>query len=335
MIKKISVLVIILFLIFSAIGGFLVSQKLRQIYARHKTRITVDAYASEYAALVYIAKNKGYFAKNGLDVKINDYEAGRLALEAFLAGGADMVTCADAAFVPKSFVHFDLKILAAIATFRTHRVIALKSHGIVKPQDLKGKKIGVTKESSGEFFLGRVLPSYYLSPQDVEVVDLKPSEIVKALLNGKIDAASAWEPHIYDIKKELADEIITLPSETVQDFTFLLIAKDNWLKDNPKAAKSFLKSLLQAEAFAVENPNEAKQIIQKQFNRDTAFMDYIWPEYDFDVTLTQSLVLLLEDVARWRIDNKLTTKTNIPNYLDFIYMSALEEIKPAAVTIIR
>jgi len=44
---------------------------------------------------------------------------------------------------------------------------------------------------------------------------------------------------------------------------------------------------------------------------------------------------LFEDQARWSIENNLTSASKIPNYLDFIYLDALEAVKPEVVTIIR
>ena len=60
-----------------------------------------------------------------------------------------------------------------------------------------------------------------------------------------------------------------------------------------------------------------------------------WQEGTFDLFLDQSLIATLEDQARWAIKNNLTNATKIPNYLDYIYIDALEAVKPEAVTIIR
>ncbi len=43
----------------------------------------------------------------------------------------------------------------------------------------------------------------------------------------------------------------------------------------------------------------------------------------------------MEDEARWAMKEGLTDKKEVPNYLDFIFMDALELVKPEAVTIIR
>ena len=61
----------------------------------------------------------------------------------------------------------------------------------------------------------------------------------------------------------------------------------------------------------------------------------LWPTFQFSVTLDQSLLLTLEDETRWAIKNKLTGRTNIPNYLYHIYLDALHAVTPEAVTIIH
>jgi NitT/TauT family transport system substrate-binding protein len=51
------------------------------------------------------------------------------------------------------------------------------------------------------------------------------------------------------------------------------------------------------------------------------------------LTLDQSLILAMEDEARWMISNNLTTEKTVPNFLDYIYAYGLKSVKPAAVTI--
>jgi len=51
--------------------------------------------------------------------------------------------------------------------------------------------------------------------------------------------------------------------------------------------------------------------------------------------LDQTILVSLEDEARWAMKERLTDKKEVPNYLDFIYVDALEQVKPETVTIIR
>ena len=61
----------------------------------------------------------------------------------------------------------------------------------------------------------------------------------------------------------------------------------------------------------------------------------IWAEFSFQLLLDQTILVSMEDEARWAMKEGLTDKKEVPNYLDFIFMDALELVKPEAVTIIR
>ncbi len=92
---------------------------------------------------------------------------------------------------------------------------------------------------------------------------------------------------------------------------------------------------MEAEDYLKYNSEESKEFVKDRFDYESDYMDYSWPKQEFAVTLGQAMLITFEDQARWRIKNKLTDATEVPNYLDYIYMDALEEVKPEAVGIIR
>jgi hypothetical protein len=61
----------------------------------------------------------------------------------------------------------------------------------------------------------------------------------------------------------------------------------------------------------------------------------IWSQNQFGLSLDQSLVVAMEDEARWMIKNNLTAEKDVPFFNDYIYEGALKAIKPEAVNIIR
>lgn len=297
--------------------------------------ITVAAYSGDIGALVFIAEEQGYFAESGLDVTIKEYEAGKLAADALLAGEADIATATEFVFVSDSFDNPVLRILGTIATDKSVELVARKSQGIAEPTDLKGKRIGVTKKSIGEFFLGRYLNIEGISVQEVELVDLKPSEIVKAVVNGEVDAGFTWDPNISEIERQLGGEAISWSGQLDQDFYFLLLTTEEWVETKPIVAERFLFAMTQAEEFSVENPAKVQQLLQDQFNYEHSYVLEIWPDIDFTVGLPQALLLVMENQARWRIANGLADQSTIPNYLPNIYPDALAAVNPEAVTIIQ
>jgi len=317
-----------------AVGGYLfLGQRQIEEYTGPVEKITVAGARS--GALVYVAHDQGFFEENGLDVTIKSFEAGKLAVDALLTGETDMATGAEFVVVSNSFEHDDLRILGVVSAANICKVVARKDRGITQPTDLEGKRIGITKKSAGEFYLGTFLTFNGLTFADVEIADLKPSAIVESMERGTIDAALTWEPHVSQMTDLLQGDAVVWDGQSGQDFYFLLLTREEWLKEHTSAAKRFMRALVQAEEYTKENNELASQIISEHFQVDAQDMQVFWPNHRFDVALPQALLIAMEDEARWRIENNLTAATEIPSYLDYVYLDALEEVKPEVITIIR
>ena len=328
--QKIFIGIVIIVVIGISAGG---CQKKPEKYTGPVEKITLAAAEYLTGALVYVAEDQGYFEKNGLEVTIKGYGSGKACADALIAGEADISTSADNVFVSYSFEHADFRVLGTIATKQVKELVARKDKGITTINDLIGKKIGVTKKSGAEFQLGVFLTFNGISQEDVELVDLKPPEMMGAISNGDVDAVFVWDPYLYNIKKELGENAISWHGG--DDFYFVLLTKEDWLDKNPAAVKRFMKSLLEAEEYIKDNSEESKESIKDRFEYESDYMDYSWPKQEYAIILEQAMLILFEDQARWRIENRLTDKTTVPNYLDFIYIDALLAVKPEAVTIIR
>jgi len=328
--QKIFIGIAIIVVIGISVGG---CQQKPEKYTGPVEKITVAAAEYLTGALIYVAEDQGFFEENGLDVTIKGYGSGKACADALIAGEADIATSAGFVFVSNSFDYADLRVFGTVATAQVKELVARKDKGITTIDDLVGKKIGVTRKSGAEFLLGVFLTFNALSYEDVELVDLKPSEIVEAVLNGDIDAGFTWDPYTYNIKKELGDNAISWFGG--KDFYFVLLTKEDWIENNPAAAERFMKSLLEAEDYIKDNSEEAKEFVKNRFDYESDYIDYSWPKQEFAVTLEQAMLIAFEDQARWSIDNNLTDATEIPNYLDYLYLDALEEVKPEAIGIIR
>jgi NitT/TauT family transport system substrate-binding protein len=75
--------------------------------------------------------------------------------------------------------------------------------------------------------------------------------------------------------------------------------------------------------------------VAERLNLDREVMNALWDDFVFEISLEPSLLVTLEDEARWAIKNRLTDATEVPNYLDYIYFDALEAVKPTVVGIIH
>ncbi|MCX9012390.1 MAG: NrtA/SsuA/CpmA family ABC transporter substrate-binding protein [Candidatus Methanoperedens sp.] len=304
-------------------------------YTGKMESINIGTVPTAASALIYIAQDQHFFAANGLDVNIKDYNTGAATTEALLKGETDIAWVAEFPFVRRAFTKEEISIITVVGRFSEQYLFGRKDRGINTIADLKGKKIGIPRNTIAEFYLGRFLELHGMTAQDVTVVDIPAQESVDAIVSGRVDGVIVWEPYSSKIRVQLADKVVALPVQNNQPGYGVVAGRNNWIADHPEVVNRFLKSLAQAEDYLIRNPAQAKTIVRKQLNYDDIFTEIIWSENQFSLSLDQSLILAMEDEARWMIKNNLTTEKAVPNFLDYIYVDGLKAIKPGSVNIIR
>lgn len=286
--------------------------------------------------LVFIAQVKGYFANEGLNVALQPYTTGKDALDAALEGRAELATAADILIMFAVMKEQPVSIVATIFTVeKDPGIIGRKDKGVLTLASLNGKRIGVTLGTSGHFVLDAFLIRQKLSTDDVTLRDLQPQELSEALLNGDVDAVATWEPYLGALRTQLGANGMIFYSEGIYELPFNIAGTRDYVLSHPQTIKKLLRALVRAERFCKDEPGAAHKIIAGAINVSLEHMMELWPTFQFKVTLDQSLLLTLEDETRWAIKNKLTGRTDIPNYLYHIYLDALHAVTPEAVTIIH
>jgi len=287
-------------------------------------------------ALIHIADSKGFFQGEGLDVEIKGYPTGKAALAATLNGEVDMGTVADTPIVFNSFERDDFAVWVTILDSAHHvKVLARKDHNISMPRELLGKIIATSLGTTSHFAMVTFFALNKIDIDQVEIVDMKPLEMVDAVVNGEVDAICGWEPNVTKAAKRLGENALLLPSEVGYMATFSLVSTDDFIVDNPESICRVIRALNNAEEFAKKNREESVDILASRLKIDREDIDELWDDYRFRLSLSQSLLVTLEDEAKWAIRSNFTNKTEIPNFLDYIYMDALEEVKPESISIIH
>jgi NitT/TauT family transport system substrate-binding protein len=297
--------------------------------------LTIAAVPTELNAMVYIAEDQKFFGRNGLQVTLKGYDSGATAAAGMLNAEADIALAAEFPIVRQVFNKKDIISFGTIAKYENTYIIWRTNSGIKTIQGLKGKRIGVTLQTISEFYLGRKLDLNGMNIHQVTLVDTKAAESEKALVNGEVDAVVTWEPWVSQINQRMGKEVITAALQSGQYAYWNLVSTADWTKNHTNTLERIMKSLIQAEGYLATHKNEAKAIVRKRMNFDDAYMEIIWPRYQFALSLDQSLITAMEDEARWMIMNKLTKEKSVPNFLDHIYEDRLKTIKSEAVNIIR
>jgi NitT/TauT family transport system substrate-binding protein len=286
--------------------------------------------------LVFVAHANGYFANEGVNVTLQPYTTGKVALDVALEGRADLATAADIPIMFAVTKGHPLSIVATIATVeKDPGVIGRKDKGVLTLASLNGKRIGVTLGTSGHFVLDAFLIRQKLSADDVTLRDLQPQELAEALLKGDVDAVATWEPYLGVLRTQLGTNGMVFYSEGIYELPFNIVGTREYVVSRPETVKKLLRALVRAERFCQDAPDAARQIIAGAISERLENLQEVWPTYRFNVALTQSLLLALEDQTRWAIKNQLTASPDMPNYLNSLYLDGLKAVKPESVTVIH
>ena len=285
-----------------------------------------------------MAEEKGYFEEMGLNLDIKEYDSGRASLTALLEGdkNIDICTVAPTPIMFNSFERHDYVIIATfVYSWTDIKVSANQGNGVNSAEDLIGKKIGVPLGTTAQFFVEAFLVKNGVSSSDVEIVDVRPSDLPDSIYNNEVDAIVIWEPHGYNARQGLGNDAIILPSPDVYQTTFNFVVMKEFAEDNPEELEKFIMAIDMATTYIEDNKVESQNIVAERLDLDREIMVSCWEDFVFEVSLDQSLLITLEAEARWAIINNLTDGTEVPNYLEYLYLDALEEVKPEAVGIIH
>jgi len=289
----------------------------------------------EASGLLFIAEDRGFFTANGLNVTLRKYDTGNGALGGMVNGEDDIaVGTTEFPAVLGVFRGESLRIIGSIDKAEYIYLIGRKDR-INEASDLRWKRVGTTLGTVAHFHLGRFLTLHGMNMKDVDLVDVKtPAGWVDAVAEGDIDAIATAQPYANAAKERLGDNAIAWPIQGGQPMYSLVISTDGWLRGHRETERKLLSSLAEAEEYSTEHPAESKGIIQRRLNLDDSYSEDLWSQNRYSLSLDQSLIIAMEDEARWMMENNLTNATEVPNFLNSIDATGIKRVKPEAVTLI-
>jgi len=297
--------------------------------------VTISIAPTDSSALFYIAEDQHFFSDNHLAVTLREYNPPAAGVAAMLDGDIDLAGTSEYPVVSQAFRERNFSILTRYVGANIVWLIGRKDHGIANVSDLKGKTIGVARGTITEFNLGRFLTLHGMNLSEVTLQDVRPDQFEAALESGKVDALICWQPYADEITGRMGDNVVAWPAESGQPLYGILVARNDWISRHPVTSAEVLKSLDMAAEFTTVHPEESRAIVQKKLNLSDAYMQSAWPGNQFSLSLDQSLVVAMEDEARWMIANNMTNATEVPDFGDYIYPGTLESVRPGSVNLIR
>ena len=146
-------------------------------------------------SMPWIAEEAGLFRKYELDFQLVYISSAPMVTAALLGGDAQIaISGAEAIVRAHAQGATDLVLVASAKNTLTHSILAKPE--IKKPEDLKGKKLGVSRlGSNSHYFVIQALRKNGMEPTDVTFIQTGGQvENLAALFSGAVDAATMTGP---------------------------------------------------------------------------------------------------------------------------------------------
>ncbi len=211
---------------------------------------------------LYIARDRGLFKKNGVDVALMTSED---ASERFAALGADriqMIAGSVAAGVLHLATPGDLKYVAALDDSDGGDGI-LARRDITTLAALRGRTVGFNDGSAAEFYLNVLLAKAGLSERDISIERMSEAAAGQAFTAGRLDAAVIRQPWLSRDRATPSGHLLVDSATTPGLITDALIVRTGWAASHPAAVAAVVRSWNEAVAFYAAHPDDAIQIMAR------------------------------------------------------------------------
>jgi ABC-type nitrate/sulfonate/bicarbonate transport system substrate-binding protein len=279
----------------------------------------------------WIGTEKGIFSRHGLDLTEKIYDSGFLGLLAIGANEGDISSQSDTPTLTLTGKGIDAVVVAVMArSSDNYKIVGKKTIG--SPQELKGKKFGMTLGSACEYVGLKYLKANGIARTDLQIVGADPSELAPLLVRGEIDAACFWEPWG---RKSIGLAPTTLhvigTGRDIYAVNMYLTVRRKFADEHPAAVDNLLSALNEANAYIASHPQEAADMIQKKHRVSPELARAMSKDFEYTLTLDDQAVKTMKDVGQWLIDNKKLQR--MPDLKRLIDPQYLKRAVPNAVTL--
>jgi NitT/TauT family transport system substrate-binding protein len=253
---------------------------------------------SDFAPL-YIAKDKGFFEKHGLDVTLVKIALASNVPGALVAGSLDIGMGTPPMLLVTTESGLDFQAIAGVSRLEKDNpfvsLIARPAANIKDAADLKGKKLGVPGfNSTMDITIRKWLLDRNVKPSDVNFVEAVFPQMHDELAGGQLDAAIVLEPFRTLIIKDgtgvnVRDFFGDLTPDAV---AAIWMAKGDWIKAHPDIVAAFRAAYTDGIADLAANPPEF-ETIQKKY---LGFASPALPS--FSLKLTKADLAFYADVSK-------------------------------------
>jgi sulfonate transport system substrate-binding protein len=228
-----------------------------------------------YNPVSMVLKEKGLlekeFAKDGITIRWVQTLGSNKALEFLNAGSIDFGSTAGSAALLAKINGNPIKAIYVYSQPEWTALVTTKDSKIAKIEDLKGKRVAVTRGTDPHIFLVRALQSVGLTEKDITPVLLQHPDGKTALIRGDVDAWAGLDPMM--AQAEIDDGAKLFYRNKAANTWGILNTREEFLKEQPEIVKRVLAVYEEARKYSLANYAEEKHAFQAATKLSDAIAD--------------------------------------------------------------
>jgi NitT/TauT family transport system substrate-binding protein len=237
--------------------------------ALEKLTIGWSAIAGSQAPF-WITKEAGLFEKNGLDAIMIYLDGGSRATQAMMSGDLPIAQVGGNAPVVAKLRGADITLIAGLLNVLAYSMVV--SPEIKKPEDLRGKKLTVSRfGSNSDYATRKILLKWGLRPDiDVAVLQIPGGQPTRlAAIQSKQVHGMVAQPPVTNLARKFNMNIIAEPEDFGGAYpTTPVAARISFIKDKRETVRKLTRALLEGIHVYKTQKDFSKRVISKYVKTD-------------------------------------------------------------------
>lgn len=246
--------------------------------AAAQTKVRIGLIGTNESQLpILIAKSKGFFKDENVEVETIHFKGGGVAVQALVGGSIELASFATDHVLRLANRGMETRFLIGIDRYITSTLVVRADKGITDFESLRGKTISVSAPGSySDNTVRWALKSAGLNPdRDVTIVGIGTGNAARAgLESGQTDAAVVPTPDVLDYEINSPGKFkVIYDWRSIPHSGQAVIARKAWIDANLQAAKGIARAVLRAEQLIQTDPAVVEAAIREVFpDRNDAFV---------------------------------------------------------------
>lgn len=281
-----------------------------------KVTVMLDWFPNTNHTGLYVAKDKGYYKDQGLDVEIVQPGEGTTADQLVASGKANFGISYQESVTQARSNDIPLVSIAAMIQHNTSAFASLKEAGITSPKDFENKRYGGWGSPIEEAVLKAVMENVGADFSTVKNITLGETDFFKSI--GQ-DADFMWIYYGWD-GVEAERQGISINTIMLKDldpaldyYTPVIVTNEDHVKNKKELVKKFMDATTKGYQFAIDNPEEAAKMLLEnapELNEELVYASQKWLSTKYQ-----------DDAKQWGVQKEEVWK----RYADWMYERKLIE----------